>query len=316
MKNTQITHLAHYVPVNKVHNKDLEAKYQQRPHSIFTRTGIRERRYAKRLSSTDMAVAAIERLFEKTSVKRLDIDLVLVGSLTPTYFFPSAATQIIEACSLDNAYGFDLSSACPSWLLALDMANSYLCLGRAKKALVIGVDKMSATLNAFDYKTGVLFGDAAAVAVIEHSDQSGIIDCVHRVVSGVTDVFFKTPLGSDDWVQEKFELDGQKVYKQGVTLTVDLIRCYLNTHQRSLADYDYIIPHQANIRMINSIADMIECSRSKFLTNLEYFGNTASASIPLVLSQKYEAGVIKKGQRLLLISFGAGYSLSLIDLVL
>jgi 3-oxoacyl-[acyl-carrier-protein] synthase-3 len=313
----KITGIAHYVPERVVNNVELSERYGTiTPERILVKTGIKERRYSDDLTSAGMATKSVEKLLEKTGARADEIDCIIVGTLTPDYFFPSTAVVVIKNIKAVNAFGFDTVAACPSFLYGLEQAQMMIQVGKAKKIIVCGSDRMSKTINAFEHKTGVLFGDAAAAVLVESSSEEelGINSCSSKVAADdLEDVYFRTPFNSENWSYEKFELDGQKVYRHGVDLTVQTIKDFLKKNSLSLDNFKYIIPHQANMNMLDDIAEQLDIPFSMFLTNLETMGNTAGASVPLCFSQKVEDGTIKKGDRLLLVSFGAGYTLSIAD---
>lgn len=327
----RIAGIAHYLPDRIVTNEEISQKYQKAgtPEQIFEKTGILERRYSDGLTTGDMATIAVRQLLEKTGTHPGAITAIFVGTLTQDRFFATDATDksqfgelstahlVIQNLGLKHAMGADIINACPSFLTALHVGN---CLAsHNKKVIVVGADRMSKTLNAFDYKTGVLFGDGAAAVLLEVSDdQSSIVGTHQRTITeNLNDVYYKSPFGVDgDWSDEKFEIEGQRVYKHGVSLTVQVIREYLAKASIWIFDFDYIVPHQANMRMLREIAAQLEFPIERMLTNLDKVGNTAGASVPLCLSQKIDEGIVSKGNRLLLVSFGAGYALSVADVIL
>lgn len=313
-----ITGIAHYLPPRVVDNIEISNKYPAvgSPEDVFGKTGIKERRYSENLSTGDMAVESIKTLLEKTNTKASEIDLVLIGTLSPDHFFPPTATTVIKKVGAINAWGFDVMNACPSFLSAVMLAHAMILEGTVKKAIICGADRMSKTLNAFDHKTGVLFGDGAASILIEagSSDSLGINNCYCKVAPDKTgDVYYKTSIACENWSNEKFELDGKAVYRQGVDLMSNFITEFLQKHSLTFEDFKYVVPHQANMRMLREITDKLHVPLEKFLVNIELVGNTAGASVPLCLSQKVDEGIVRKGDRLLLVSFGAGYSLSITD---
>jgi 3-oxoacyl-[acyl-carrier-protein] synthase-3 len=313
----KITGIAHYIPDRIVNNQELEERYGTiTADKIFAKTGILERRYSDDLTAADMATKSVEKLLEKTSTQPQEIDCLIVGTLTPDYFFPSTAVVVIKNIKAVNAFGYDTVAACPSFLFGVEQAAMMIESGKAKKVIVGGTDRMTKTIDAFHHKTGVLFGDAAASVLIETCEdgEQGINSCFSRVIAdNLEDVYFKTPFTSEKWADEKFELDGQKVYHHGVELTVQVINEFLEKESLTLNDFKYIVPHQANMRMLEEIANRLNVPMDMILTNLETMGNTAGASVPLCLSQKVDEGIVRKGDRLLLVSFGAGYTLSITD---
>lgn len=321
MFGVKITGLSHYLPHYIVDNEEILKKYTEAgtQEEIFEKTGIKERRYSGILTTADMAIKSTISLLEKTGINLDEIDCVIVGTSTPNYFFPSTASVVIKGIGAKNASGFDINAACPSFLVALEQAVMMITLGKSRKIIVCGVDRMSRTLNTEDYKTGILFGDASASVLLSVYDdnEKGINHCYSKVVTGnLEDIYFKTPFSSDNWLNEKFKMDGKKVFQCGIELTVKTVKEFLNRHSLSLEDYRFIIPHQSNMRIIEKIAKKLKYPIGKFLTNIQNVGNTASASVPLCLSQKVDEGIIKKGDRLLLVSYGAGYTVSIIDLYL
>ncbi len=313
----KITGTAHYIPDRVVNNVELSERYGTiTPDRILMKTGMQERRYSDDLTSAKMAVKSVEKLLEKTGTRADEIDCIIVGTLTPDYFFPSNAAVVIKKVGAVNAFGYDVSAACSSFLYGIEQAQMMVQVGKAKKVIVCGTDRMSKTINAFEHKTGVLFGDAAACVLIEpcSDEEQGINACWSKVdADDLEDVYYKTPFNSDNYANEKFELDGHKVYINGTGLSAPFIKDFLQKNSLSITDFKYIVPHQANMNMLDDIAEQLGVPMSMFLTNLEMMGNTAGASVPLCLSQKVEEGVIQKGDRLLLVSFGAGYTLSITD---
>jgi len=313
----KITGTAHYIPKKVVNNVELSDRYKTiTPDRILMKTGMKERLYSEDLTSADMATKSVEKLLEKTGTRADEIDCIIVGTLTPDYFFPSNAAIVIQDTKAINAFGYDVSAACSSFLYAVEQAQMMIQIGKAKKIIVCGTDRMSKTINAFDHKTGVLFGDAAACVLIEpcSDEEQGINTCWSKLIAdNLKDVYYRTPFSSDNWANEKFNLDGHKVYAHGVGYTAPFIKEFLQKNALTLADFKYIVPHQANMNMLEEIAEQLDIPLSKFLINLEKMGNTAGASVPLCLSQEVEKGTILKGDRLLLVSFGAGYTLSITD---
>jgi 3-oxoacyl-[acyl-carrier-protein] synthase-3 len=314
----KITGIAHYVPGRVVNNVELSERYSTiTSERILAKTGIKERRYSDDLTSADMATKSIEKLLEKTGTRADEIDCIIVGTLTPDYFFPSTAVVVIKNVKAVNAFGFDTVAACPSFLYGLEQAQMMIQVGKAKKIIVCGTDRMSKTINAFEHKTGVLFGDAAASVLVEvcTDTEKGINTCLSKVVADdLDDLYFRTPFNSEDYSTEKFNLAGRQVYKNGVGLTAQTINDFLKKNGLTVSDFKYIIPHQANINMLRDIAEQINAPFEMFLTNIEFNGNTAGASVPLCFSQNVDLEIIQKGDRLLLVSFGAGYTLSIADL--
>lgn len=320
MLKTKITGVAHYTPKRIVTNEEVFARYGTlTADQIFEKTGIKERRYCgKKTTTANMATTCIKKLLKKTNTDKSEIDLILVGTLTPDDFYISTATICARKLGINHSkfWSFDLRSACPSFLDSVRIANILIKSGEFKKIVVVGADRMSKTINNIDYRTGVLFGDGTGAFLLEPTTKSelGVNHCYSKTVPDHEDnVSFKTPLSCNDWGAEIFNFKGGKVYRNGVSLTANMINEYLEESKLSISDFDYIIPHQANMNMIRDIAKKLNTPVEKFLMNIENFGNTAAASVPLCFSQHHASGVLKKGNRVLAVSFGAGYQLSLMD---
>ncbi|MFN8428983.1 MAG: ketoacyl-ACP synthase III [Spirosomataceae bacterium] len=314
---SKISAIGHYLPETLLTNSELSNTFNVSEERIFQVSGIKERRIGQEMTNADLVSKAIISLFDKFKIDPDSIDCLILGTVTPDFFFPSTSVSVINKLKLKNAWAFDISAACSGFCYGLHIADSMIKSGQSQRILVCGSEKMSSTLKNYEYNTSILFGDGCGVALIEKTskDQSSILNSKCDVIADhLEDVYLNTPF-TRDWSNSNFELKGSSVYRNGVNYTIDSIKQFLSHHQLSLDDFDFIIPHQANSRIITSIALGLECSTSKFLTNIEFVGNTAAASIPICLSQKFEEGLIKKGMRLLLTSFGAGYTISNVDLI-
>ncbi|MEP5338124.1 MAG: ketoacyl-ACP synthase III [Algibacter sp.] len=320
-KKVAITATGHFVPDKPIDNKVLSKLLDNKltPSQILEKTGISERKYATDLSTTDMVVSAVQDLLKKSDKDIKDIDCLIVGTLTPDYFFPSTAVNAINKLGATNAWGFDISAACSGFCYGVSIATDMINSGSAKSIIVCGSDLMSNTLNSFDYKTKVLFGDGAGAVLLEstNSSSSHINGKLCRVKADnleVEEVYYKTPFYAEgDWNDEKFELQGGLVYRAGVSIMIDAINEYLRLNVLTLDDFNYIIPHQANLNMLQDIAKGIGKTLDYFKINIQTRGNTGGASIPICLSEFVDKGEIRKGDRMLMVSFGAGYTFSVID---
>jgi 3-oxoacyl-[acyl-carrier-protein] synthase-3 len=317
--NAKITAIGHYIPDTIIDNKFIQDKYNYDAQRIVERTGIKERRYVdKGVTTTDIACHAINDLLKNTPISINDIDCIIVGTLTPDFYFPSDAVAVINRLKAKNAWGFDLSAACSGFCYGMSIASAMIKAGTIKNAIICGAERMSATLNNFDYKTGVLFGDGAGAVLIEatRDEEYKLVGSLCKVqADNLEDVYFKTPFNTENWNDEKFELDGGRVYDSGVHLMAETIKEYLSKNNLALSDFDYIVPHQSNLRMLKDVALKLNKTTDFFKINIEKVGNTGGASIPICLSDFVKRGEIKKGDRILLCSFGAGYTISIIDLV-
>lgn len=315
--NAKITGVGHYLPERVVGNEELSEKYGLPVSEIIRKTGIQTRRYVTDETTGDLVTLAIRDLLSRSTVTVEEIDCLIVGTLTPDHFFPSTAVSAINSLGAKNAWGFDLSAACSGFTYGLSVAAAMVGQGNARNIIVCGADRMSKTLNNFDYRTAVLFGDGAGAVLVQAAvkEEPGIIGSCNRVeADNLDDVFYKTPFNSIDWPAEKFELDGGRVYRSGVTLTIAEVQHYLAKNGLTLKDIDHIIPHQSNLNMINDTAKGLGLGAiEKFRVNIVDIGNTGGASIAICLSQNVQNGIISFGDRVLLAGFGAGYTISIID---
>lgn len=320
MFNAKVTGAGHYVPSRTVTNEEVAHRYGLSVEFIDSKeTGIKIRHYVDGETTTDIVHNAIQDLLGKSSIAVEDIDCVIVGTLTPDNFFPSTAVGAINRLRAVNAWGFDLSAACSGFSYGFSIAASMIQQGSIRNAIVCGADRMSKTINNFDYKTGVLFGDGAGAVLLEATNESRLIvkGSLNQVIAdNLNDVFYKTPFSATDWPSEKFELQGGNVYRSGVAYTANAIQKYLKSKSLSLENFDHIIPHQSNMSMIRDIAKLVgPGSLEKFRVNIDRLGNTGGASIAICLSEFVQDGTIQRGDRILLAGFGAGYTISINDLV-
>lgn len=332
MHKATITGCSYSLPERRITNEQLAVDYQPSYYGKFTKEltpemilkacGIRERRYVRddeRLR--DLGAKCVIDLLKKTDTPLGEVDAIILGTLSPESLTPSNASLVFEElCKNLNNKGlrltaFDINAACSGFLFGVEQAVNYIRLGQKKKVVVCAAEIMSRMLNGFDYQTGILFGDAAAAVLVERADEAthGINRTeTASVTDYIDDIVYFSSLSKD--FDETLRLQGTRVYRHGTALTINFVEEYLSKHGLSVDSFDYFIFHQANIRMLNEVAGQMKIPKEKMLTNLEHVGNTAAASIPVCLSQQHEAGTFKKGNRLLLCSFGAGYTVGIVDL--
>lgn len=316
--NTIISGLGHCLPERVVDNDEISKRFSIPASRVFERTLIQERRYSSsEETASRLAELAIRDLLSRSQVSIDDIECVVMSGLVPDHFFPSLAVSTIEKLNAKKAWGFDLSASCSGFCYGIALGESLIQSGKVNNVIVCASERLTRMLNNFDYKTGVLFGDGAGAVLLQKSPRKvGIIDTRCAVYSdNINDVYFRTPFISPDWETEIFEMEGYKVFEHGVQLVEKLILQYLKDKNLTFDDFSYVIPHQSNGRMIERIRTDLNVPSDKMLTNISLVGNTGSASIPICLSQYCADGTIKKGNRLLLCSLGAGYTLSLTDLI-
>lgn len=296
-------------------NADFEAIVDTSDEWITTRTGIKERRIANGMPTSDMAVLACERALEMAGCGHEEIDLLITGTVTPDYRLPSNACVVQEKMGLPNAVAFDVVAACTGFINALSIAASYIESGKSKKALVVGVEKLSAITNYKDRNTCVLFGDAAGAAVVgESTNGSGVLSSFMRSdgrmrellwteVGGTANPYLH---GHDYDGRDKIMMSGSDVFKIAVKQMGMAATKVIEDAGLQIDDISLVIPHQANIRIIEALAKRLKISLDKVFLNIEKYGNTSSASVPLALDQANRQGLIKKGDHVLIVAFGGG----------
>ena len=317
--HASITAVGMYVPDEIMDNKYFESIVDTNDEWIITRTGIRERRRLEAGAATsDLAARAALDLFKTTSVKPEEIDLIIIATVTPDMFFPSTGCLVQEKIGAKNAWAFDLSAACSGFLFALETGTRFIESGSYKKVLVIGADMMSAITDYTDRNTCILFGDAGSAVLLEPTEdlKYGVKDSLLFVDgSGKEQLNMKgggslNP-SSHETVDKKWHYmyqDGKTVFKVAVKGMADVSFDIMKKNNLTADDVAYLVPHQANLRIIDATAKRMGISKNKVMINIDKYGNTTAATIPLCLTEYYRAGKIKKGDNLILSAFGAGYT--------
>jgi len=306
-----------YAPERVVTNDDLARVVDTSDAWIRTRTGIRERRFAAEGETTsDMAAAAGREALRDAGLGADAIDLLIVGTMTPDMMFPSTACLVQSELGMGPIAAFDLEAACSGFVYGVNVARAMLRGGGFKAALVIGAEKLSSILDFEDRSTCVLFGDGAGAAVLTCSDEPGVgVTGTVAGADGANPSLLYQPAGgaaipaSQDSVaarQHCLRMNGREIFKFAVRQMEDA--CVQVMGQRGLApgDADCIIPHQANLRIIDSIASRLDIPAEKFFNNVQRYGNTSAASVPIALDEALRAGRIRAGDRVVLVAFGAG----------
>lgn len=317
-RSTVILGTGSYAPERVVTNDDLSHMVETSDEWIRTRTGIRERRIAAPTESTsDMAVQAARRALADAGVAAAEIDLLIVATLTPEMPMPATACFVQPKLGVPtSAACFDLAAACSGFVYALDTACAMVGSGRYRKALVIGVEKLSAVLDWQDRTTCVLFGDGAGAVVVGASDEPGRGLLGTRLgthgdgadllyISHGGSLFPSTP-ESIAARNHCIRMKGKEVFKLAVRAMDEAARDILEQHQVRADQISLVIPHQANLRIIEAISDYLELPMERFFVNVDRYGNTSAASIPLALDEARRSGRIKPGDLTLLVAFGAG----------
>ena len=323
--NAAITGLGMYVP-DKVYDNAYFAKIVDTTDEwITTRTGIKERRILEDGPTSELATRAAEDLLKTHNVPAEEIDCIIVATVTPDMFFPATACLVQERIGAKNAWGFDLSAACSGFLFAFQTGCSLIESGQCKKVMVIGADKMSAITDYTDRNYCILFGDAGAAVLLEPTEDKslGLQDYILRVDGSGQEFLYMKGGGSlhpstHETVDNKMHYiyqNGKAVFKVAVKGMADVSYELMQKNNLSADDLAYLVPHQANMRIIDATAERMGLSKDKVMVNIHKYGNTTAATIPSCMVEYYREGKIKKGDKLILSSFGAGYTYGSIYLV-
>ncbi len=319
VRRVEIKSLATYVPPRLLTNADLEKMVDTTDEWIMQRTGIRQRHIVDPgVATSDLAAEAGREAIKRAGLKPDDIDLIIVGTVTPDMLFPSTACLVQHKIGASRAWGFDLSAACSAFTYALTVGSQLVAAGGAKNALVIGADVMSSIIDYTDRATCVLFGDGAGAVVLAPSSDPnvGILDFEH-MIDGGGGAALCMPAGgsrmpaSHETVDQRLHYvkqDGQTVFKFAVRNTGEICQRLLKRNNLTGDDLDLFVSHQANKRIIMSAAERIGMPEEKVVINIDRFGNTTAATIPLALNDAVESGRLKKGHLIMLTSVGAGFT--------
>ena len=313
MEGIIIKGIGAYTPSKIVTNDDLSKIVETSDEWIRSRTGIKERRISQGEDTSYMGIKASEKAIELANLQREDIDLIVFSTCTPDMFIPSSACIVQKEMGLKNAVAFDLNAACSGFVYGIDVARSLMKTNNYKNALVIGSENLSKVINWEDRKTCVLFADGAAAVVLSKSESEGIIDSICKSYGdngeflsiGGRDI--KNPFMDKSISKYQYlDMDGSEIFKFATSSVISSIKDILQKNNMTIDDIDYIVPHQANVRIIEYVAKKLKTSMDKFYMNIDTYGNTSSASIPLALNEMYNKGILQKGQNLLLVGFGGG----------
>lgn len=317
LQRAAITAVGHYLPETRLTNHDLEEMVETNDEWIRTRTGIEERRILddEDKASAFMGAEAAKELLDRRGISADEIDIIIVATVTPDYLFPATACLVQNKIGADNAYAFDFSAACSGFLYALTTGANFIESGRAEKVMVIGSDKMSSIVDYEDRSTCILFGDGAGAVLLEPSeDETGIIDYIHRS-EGDTNLALYQPAGgsknpaSEETVKERLHYakqDGRTVFKKATVGMADISAEIMENNNLSADDVAWLVPHQANLRIIDATANRMGLDNNKVMVNIDKYGNTTAATIPLCLYDWQDE--LEHGDNLILAAFGGGYT--------
>lgn len=310
-----ITGVQGYVPEEILSNEDLAKIVDTSDEWITTRTGIKERRILRDGASSDLAAEAVRGLLAKTNTSPEEIDLVVLATVTPDYPFPSTANVLCDKTGMVNAWGFDLIAACSGFIYALSTGAQFIETGRYKKVVVVGVDKMTSILDYQDRTTCVIFGDGAGAVLLEPNEEGlGVLDFILRS-DGSGRQYLIQPAGgsanppSIETVEKRMHYvkqEGKQVFKFAVTNMAEVSAEIMEKNNLKSEDVDWLVPHQANLRIIDATADRMGLPKEKVMINIQKYGNTTAGTLPLCLWD-YE-NQLHKGDTLILSAFGGGFT--------
>jgi len=316
--NAIITALGMYFPDKVLDNKYFESIVDTSDEWIVSRTGIKERRMLENGATSDLATGAAKDLMEKHKIKADEIDCIIVATVTPDMLFPATACIVQNNIGASNAWGFDIEAACSGFLFAFQTGCSFIESGQYKKVLVIGADKMTAITDYTERNNCILFGDGGAAVLLEPTEDKslGLQDYILRIDGSGEKYLHMRGGGSlnpptHETVDKKMHYiyqDGKAVFKVAVKGMADVSFELMQKNNLTSDDVAYLVPHQANMRIIDATAERMGLSKDKVMVNIDRYGNTTAATIPSCLVEYYRAGKVKKGDKLILSAFGAGYT--------
>ncbi len=312
-----ITAVGGYVPDYVLTNQEITTMVDTNAEWIESRTGIKERRILKEpgKATSDMCVEAVKQILAKRNIDPMEIDMVIIGTVTPDLVFPSTSNIVCDKVGMKNAWGYDLSAACSGFLYGLATGTQFIETGKYKKVIVIGADKMSAIINYEDRSTCIIFGDGAGAVLLEPNTEGyGVIDSIlkadgngrhflHQKAGGS----LKPPTHATVDAKEHFVYqEGQTVFKNAVVGMADVSAQIMERNKLKSEDVAWLVPHQANLRIISATADRMGVSMDKVMVNIQKYGNTTAGTLPLCLWD-YEKK-LKKGDNIVISTFGAGFT--------
>lgn len=317
MLNAKISGIASYVPDDILDNEMLSKMVDTNDEWITTRVGIKERRILKEegKGSSFLGIKAVEKLLADTGTKAEEIDLLICATSNPDYRFPSTGSVIAHQTGLTHAYAYDIQAACAGFIVTLQAARAYICSGLCKKVIVVCAEKMSSMTDYQDRATCPLFGDAAAAVLVEpteenvgvmdgefHVDGEGLPHLLMKAGGSVKPATVETVNAREHYIYQ----EGRNVYKNAVSDMLSSSVSIMKRNNLTVEDIDWFVPHQANLRIIEAVAGRTKIDEKKVLVNIQHYGNTSAASIPLCLDEfKHQ---LKKGDKVVMTAFGAGFT--------
>ncbi|MBU3144482.1 beta-ketoacyl-ACP synthase III [Clostridium sp. CF012] len=322
MNEVQIIGTGSYAPLNIMTNQQMAELVDTSDEWIVSMTGIKQRHISQGENTSDLATKAALEALKDANVNACDIDLIILASTSPDQFLPATACIVQGNIGAVNAMAFDISAACTGFIFALNIAVQFLKTGNRKRALIIGAEVLSKIVDWTDRNTCVLFGDGAGAAVIEAGSTPGIIS-VNSTSEGEKGEFLTCPTvdvkntftkGNEDF-KATLSMDGKEIFRFAVRVIESSIDKILKENNCTLGDIKYVVCHQANSRIIDFVVKRLKSDKDKFYVNLDMYGNTSAASIPIALDEMNKKNLLKSGDKIILVGFGGGltYGASLIE---
>ena len=309
MKYSRIAGTGSYLPEKILTNAELESMVDTTDEWIFTRTGIRERHIAAEGEFTsDLAFQAAHKAIQAAGIKAQEIDLIIVATTTPDRIFPSSACLLQDKLGISSCPAFDIQAVCSGFVYAMATADSFIKSGAAKCALVVGADTMSRITDWTDRSNCILWGDGAGAVIMTASDEPGLISCHLHADGSYADLLHVPGSASNPDGTQTILMEGNPVFKVAVNTLDAIVDETLLANGMQKSDIDWLVPHQANIRILQSTAKKLGMSMERVVTTVDKHGNTSAASIPLALDVAVRDGRIKRGEILLMEAFGGGFT--------
>ena len=316
MFHSEMIGIGSYVPEKIVTNEELETIVDTSDQWITSRTGIKERRMSTGENTTQLALKAAQRAIEQANIEPDEIDLIILSTITPDFFTPSTACLVQAELGLKDIPSFDISAGCTGFIYGLQIADKFIKSGQSQCILVIGAEILSKALNWNDRNTCVLFGDGAGAALLKKSKKEGIVS-TYTGSQGDLEGFLTIPavslknpffLKNHSKIEDHsyMYMNGKEIFKFATHIMLKSIEIILADNQLTIDDINYIVPHQANYRIIDNVAKKLKVPPDKFYKNMNYFGNTSAASIPLALDEMVRKKIIHDGDRIIMVGFGGG----------
>ena len=314
MKNAKMIGFGLYTPKNLVENERLQEFLETSDEWIRTRTGIERRYISLDENTSDLAVEASKKALSQARLSAEEIDLIIVATVTPDNFTPSTACIVQDKLGAKNAWAFDINAACTGFIYALKLGRSLIRSGEANNALIIGAETLSKALNWEDRGSCVLFGDGAGATVLTSTEEDCGIKCVNVKSDGskgdslvIQGLPLNSPFKDGREVSKNYiNMNGREIFKFATKVMEESIVDILEKENIKIEDIAAIIPHQANLRIIDYVVKRLGIPREKFITNLQNYGNTSGASIPIALCESIDEGNLKKGDNIIMVGFGGG----------